>query len=361
MTDMLEKKLLAEGTLREVNPLDSPEWRSLLKSPDASIFHSPEWMRVMKATYEGLLFHAVVIERLNHPIAGVAWTETDDMLGHRKTTLAGCDYCDVIASSPEERRSLGNYVLHDGLPWSLRSRARNKVHLDVQERIKGTYALQTIDLQPAETEMWTRLSSMSRRGVRKAQREGVKVRIATDHSELREWFLLHLRVRRNKHRLLAQPFAFFENMWDEFIARGNGFLLLAEYDSRIIGGDLFLTWRDQCYYKSNASDTSYLHLRPNNLLLWYGMLEAKTRGCTTLDLGRSPRENTGLVAFKEGFGAQEETLHVVDYDTYRDESQANREREARDLMRSMTQMFVREDVSEAAAEEAGARLYRYFV
>jgi hypothetical protein len=91
------------------------------------------------------------------------------------------------------------------------------------------------------------------------------------------------------------------------------------------------------------------------------MLEAQSRGCVSLDLGRSPRDNAGLVAFKQGFGAREETLHVIDYEVCDDARQVRREREARDLLRSMTQMFVREDVSEAASEEAGARLYRYFV
>lgn len=356
----LPAKPTQEASLCQIDPLNSKAWSQLLDSPDASLFHSPEWMRVIAKTYD-MGLGGVVLQANGQPVAGAAWTTANDILGDRWSSLVCSDFCDILAPNEEAARAVGHHVVKHAPRWGLRTRTRNAVSLDVPGRTKSSYALQTIDLRPIETEMWTSLSSMARRGVRKAQREGVTVRLATNKAELREWFLLHLRLRRGKHNLLAQPFAFFENIWDDFIEPGNGFLLLAIHDDQIIAGDLFLTWRDQCYYKSNASVTSLLSLRPNNLLLWHGMLEAKARGCVSLDLGRSPRDNAGLIAFKQGFGAVEESVINVDYDKDAEHRETRREDEARLLLRTMTRLFAREDVSEPVAEEAGAYLYRYFV
>jgi len=51
----------------------------------------------------------------------------------------------------------------------------------------------------------------------KSQREGLVVRLAQSEEELRAFFEMHLKVRKYKYGLLAQPYRFFQNIWRHFI------------------------------------------------------------------------------------------------------------------------------------------------
>jgi CelD/BcsL family acetyltransferase involved in cellulose biosynthesis len=115
-------------------------------------------------------------------------------------------------------------------------------------------------------------------------------------------------LTRKKHGLLPQPWRFFANVHQHMIASGRGHLLLAEFEGRPIAGDLLLQFRDQMVYKFNASDPAFLHLRPNNLLLWEAIKLSAAQGCRTLDLGRCDEDNEGLRRFKLLWGSEERRL-----------------------------------------------------
>lgn len=357
----MQNLTVLEPTARMVDPVTSPAWAELISSTASTLFHSPQWMRVLQETYH-IPLSSCILERAGRPVAGVAWSPINDLLGPRRVTLPFSDFCDPLASSPQEGRTegrtLAELVAVEGQPWVLRALARNLPDVPFPVTASTLYKWQSIELTPSTQELWDRLTSMASRGVRKAERSGVEVRQAIDKGELREWYLLHLRLRRAKFGLLAQPYAFFERIWDTFFEKGQGFLLLATHQDRVIGGTLYLIWKDVCYYKFSASDGGYLSLRPNNLVMWRGVLEAKERGCRLLDLGRSPVGEPGLVAFKQGFGAKDEDMYAVTYDK-EGKAQENA-REARRLLNDLTRLFVQESVPERVTEEAGALLYRFF-
>ena len=345
-----------EPSLNIVDPVTSRAWAQLVSSRPSTLFHSPAWMRVIQATY-GISFSACLWEQ-GCQVGGVPWTQTTDLLGARRITLPFSDFCDVLAPSPQVARVLAQYVADQGRPWNLRTLARNIPDMEIPVAQSTLFKWQSVDLSPDLPELWTRLSSMARRGVRKAERNGVEVRHASGKQQLRDWYQLHLKLRKTKYGLLAQPYTFFENIWDTFVESEQGFLLVAMYEGRVIAAILFLFWQDTCYYKFTSSDPYHLSLRPNNLLLWRGIQEAKERGFRLLDLGRSNARQTGLVAFKRAFGASEEDLLDV---TYRpDAGGSDEETDVSRLLRDVTQLFVKDSVPDNITEEAGALLYRFF-
>lgn len=353
----LPDRAVNKVTLHTVDPVTSTTWAQLVSGTASTLFHSPQWMRVIQETY-GLPLAAYVLQQEEEPIAGVPWCQVNDFLGRRRVTLAYSDFCDILAPTRKESRTLAEFIAMDGHPWTLRTLARNLPDVSVPVSRNALFKWQGIDLDADQQVLWERLSSMAQRGVGKAERSGVEVRQADSKEELREWFLLHLRLRKAKFGLLAQPYAFFENIWDIFIETGKGFLLIGRYQDKIVGGTLYLLWKDTCYYKFNTSDMASLALRPNNLLLWRGMLEAKARGCHFLDLGRSPVKQEGLMAFKRGFGAIEEDLYSLTYQTSNGD---NADAQARGLLESLTHLFVKDCVPDSVTEQAGTLLYRFFV
>lgn len=346
-----------QSTLRIVDPITDSVWAQLVSREPSTLFHSPQWMAVIQNSY-GFSFSACVLEEEGRPVGGVPWCQISDVLGSRRVTLPFSDFCDVLAATQEEGRVLAEYAANSGAPWVLRTLARRLPDLELPVARSTLLKWQSIDLGPDTSVLWAGLSSRARNKVRQAENSGVEVRQAVDRQELREWYLLHLRLRKTKYGLLAQPYSFFENIWDAFVEKEQGLLLLAEYEGQVIAGTIFLFWRDGCYYKFSASDPHQLSLRPNNLLLWRGMLEAKDRGFSLLDLGRSNAQQEGLIAFKRAFGATEEDLHSITYGS--DDGESEQEEEARRLLQELTGLFVDEKVPDSVTEEAGSLLYRLF-
>lgn len=344
--------------IRTVDPVTDAAWAELVTSRPSTIFHSPDWMRAIQKTY-GFNPEAAVIEQDGTPLAGLPWLQFSDFVGDRRISLAFSDFCDPLFTTPDQARTLAEAAFGNGdQPWNLRARVSNLPDVAFPVIGIGEYKWHGVDLTPDEDALWKRMASMTQRGVKKAKREGVEIRIAQDKSELREWFLLHMRLRREKHELLAQPYSFFENIWDAFVEKGQGFLMNAIFDGKIIGGTLYLNWQDTCYYKFNASDPDYLQVRPNNLLMWQGMLTAKERGFRMLDFGRSSADQDGLVTYKRSFGSNEDDMHSVTYG-YADR-QKDTTKQAKQLLGNLTRLFIDQGVSDDVMEEAGNLLYPYF-
>ena len=342
-------------TLRAVDPVTSADWAALTSGPGSTLFHSPEWLRVVQETYD-LPISACVVDD-GGPVAGIAWAQISPLLGGRLVSLPFCDHAGPIAQTAEQANALVQHVRHIGRPWSLRS-ATSALHgLPMEQWVSRRALLPRLDLVGDEAVLWGRLSPMARRGVRKGQKSPIEIRAATDKTQLRDWYLLHLRLRKAKFGLLAQPYSFFERIWDTFVESGRGFLLLATLEGRVVAGTLYLLWGDTCYYKFNASESGSLPLRPNNLLLWQGMCEAKRLGCRTLDLGRTAPHQRGLRDFKRAFGATEEELLFASFNDAPAEKDAP---EAAKLLQDLTGLFVQPSVPDSVTEQAGARLYRYF-
>jgi lipid II:glycine glycyltransferase (peptidoglycan interpeptide bridge formation enzyme) len=121
------------------------------------------------------------------------------------------------------------------------------------------------------------------------------------------YYQLHLRTRM-KHGMPAQPQRFFFALWDSFASSGTVQLLLAEYEGTIIAGMILVMAGTTVKYGYGASDERYLQLAPNNLLLWTAITQGCTQGYQLLDLGRTARDNQGLMEFKRRWGAYEEQL-----------------------------------------------------
>ncbi len=215
-----------------------------------------------------------------------------------------------------------------------------------------------IDLQGDETSSWQRLRGSARRAIKKAQQNGIVVQAAQSKEGLRAFFDLHLRVRKYKYGLLAQPYRFFENIWDQFIAKGKGTLMLASYQDQVIGGVMFLEWQNTLYYKFNASNLEMITLRPNDLIIWEGIRYGQSRGLRFLDFGLSDWDQEGLLQYKRKFASAEKTISLLAYTP--EGSPSAKEKQIRQLLPKLTDLFVDETVPDSITEKAGEALYQFF-
>ena len=158
--------------------------------------------------------------------------------------------------------------------------------------------------------------------------------------------------------MLAQPQSFFFALEEKFAAVDGWFPLGAYYKGELIAATVYLRWKDVLYYKFNASRQHRLDVRPNNLLLWAGVLAARRLHCHMLDLGPSDDDQPGLIHFKQGTGAAESELRFWQWAPPRHED--HRGDQVRRLLRELTAALTRPDVDDAVAIRMSEKIYRYF-
>ncbi|MBI2861639.1 MAG: GNAT family N-acetyltransferase [Chloroflexi bacterium] len=348
---MLEVKLRIE----QADPRSDPRWQRLVQERPSSVFHSPGWMQALTDTY-GLDFQAYILtDSSGNPKAGVPFSPISDIRGQRMVTLPFCDYCDPLVSEQEEWRSLITALLGEQMPVSLRCLYSPLPLADERFAIAKEAKWHGLDITPNLDALWQSLDGSARRCIKKAQRQGVAVQVAQGKEELRAFYDLHLRTRKYKYSLLAQPYCFFENIWRRFLADGLGALLVAVRGSEIIGGVLFLEWKDTVYYKFSASASDDLMYRPNDLIIWEAIKCYKQKRFRFLDFGLSDLDQPGLVRYKRKFASHELTATYLRSRLFIEDGQR-----AAKLLAGLSSLFSDASVPDDISEKAGALLYSYF-
>ena len=167
---------------------------------------------------------------------------------------------------------------------------------------------------------------------------------------------LHVSLRKYKFRLLAQPFALFERIWQEFAVHDGIVTLLAHVNGEPVAGAVYLAWNDVLYYKFGASLPRTLPLRPNDALAWTALRWASERGFRLLDWGLSDLDQPGLIAYKRKWASQERrivTLRSIS-------RELDNNRDAGQLLGELTCLLTEDAVPDHITERAGCLLYRYF-
>jgi lipid II:glycine glycyltransferase (peptidoglycan interpeptide bridge formation enzyme) len=149
--------------------------------------------------------------------------------------------------------------------------------------------------------------SQVQRGIRKAHREGVRVRWGSSRGDVEVFYSLHLATRR-RLGVPIQPRAFFDGLWERLLEPGLGAIVISEIDDRPVAAAVFLGWRDTLVYKFGASDRDAWSYRPNHALFWDAIRWACEKGFAVLDFGRTDLDNDGLRGFKGGWGTLESPL-----------------------------------------------------
>src|SRR5262249_41172502 len=83
----------------------------------------------------------------------------------------------------------------------------------VQLESRCGYVTHTLDLSPGPEQLFKKFHLTSiRQMIKRAEKKGLKFRLAENEDDLKDFFRLHISVRK-KHGLPPHPYAFFVNMW----------------------------------------------------------------------------------------------------------------------------------------------------
>ena len=165
-----------------------------------------------------------------------------------------------------------------------------------------------------------------------------------------EWVLPSHGSDAPRHHLPPQPIEWFRNvaacMGDQLQIR------VAFKNGTEIAGILTLQHKDVVVYKYGCSDTAFQNLGGTPILLWKTILEAKAAGLTCMDFGRSDADNSGLIAFKDRWGAKSSKLTYLRWSR----------KQAPDVARRRSSSVVRQLFAlmpDAVLQATGRILYRH--
>jgi len=308
--------------LEIINPLNYPGWDELvLSTKNYSFSHSSNWARVLHESYgyKPLYFAMIDTGRI---LALISCMEIKSILtGKRAVSLPFTDYCEPIIEqgfSDETFHPLLNKLVAYGKKASWNS-IELRCQISLSQQVSPSYTCygHTLDVSKKEDETFSALRDSTRRNIRKAIKDGVKVGIFNSLDSVREFYRLNCLTRRD-HGLPPQPFRFFEKVYEHVLSKDKGFVALSSYEDTYIAGAIYFHFGENAIYKYGASDRNYQHLRANNLVMWEAIKWYSQNGYKSFCFGRTEPENDGLLQFKRGWGAQERSVPYYKYDIKRE-------------------------------------------
>jgi CelD/BcsL family acetyltransferase involved in cellulose biosynthesis len=342
-----------------IDPRLSPAWDEFVAlQPEGSVFHSAAWARVLLETYGYQPRYYVLTDASSDILAGIPLLLVRSRLtGRRLVGLPFSDLCPPLVRNGCDASPLLESIHKDAQGDHLsyiEMRGASSLPLSQSGFQETTcFTRHVIPLHKPLEELEAAFHSSARRGMKKAQREGVSVRSATSPAEMRRFYRLYVTTRR-KHGVVPAPYRFFEKIQAHLLAAGSGCLLLAEWQDRLIAADLLL-WDARCLtYKFNVSDPQFLEQRPNNLLMWEAIRLGRELGCSSFDLGRSEADNEGLHRFKSLWASEASPLPYYYYPTVRGFATENQ----MSLRRTLMTVAVRLTPS-LFLPKAGGLIYRH--
>ncbi len=151
-----------------------------------------------------------------------------------------------------------------------------------------------------ERDLFDLLDRDARRCVRKASKEKVTIRPAESVEELRAFYDIFKEFSVTKG-FMSRGLAYQENLWKEFVSRGNGRLFLAVYEDRVIGGLICLMFGRKCLAMHMGTPYVYQKLQTYYAYVWESIRWAKENNCLWYSF-RGVGSSRSQEHFKRKFG-----------------------------------------------------------
>lgn len=177
--------------------------------------------------------------------------------------------------------------------------------------------LWVLPLAQSETELLIGMRKTTRNLVRRAEREGVTVRLTARREDLPMFLRLYEETADREHFVPFSVHAL-ETEFTTFAADGKVLLAIAEYQRQPLAAAMILFTPWSAFYHHGASSRVHPQIPAAVALHWAAIREAKRRGCAeynfwgitpTSRVGRWEKHPwSGITLFKTGFGGREVPL-----------------------------------------------------
>jgi len=343
----------AIGRAYRFDPLSDPRWEHFVNlEPRSSVFHEKGWLSTLNRTYkyepvgyttaapDEALRNAMVFCRVK------SW-----LTGKRLVSLPFSDHCEPLVDSLDQLKMLLEPAQKELREGKLKYIDIRPLSLTFSPGLENaeTYFLHLLDLRPTLDELYKKLHGDSiRRKIQRAERESLTHEVGSSEEMLAEFYNLHV-ITRQRQEVPPHPLKWFRNV---LTCLGEAAQIrVARKNGTAIASILTLAHKDKMVYKYGCSDAHSHNLGGMQFLFWHLIRYAKEHGFVELDFGRSECANTGLVTFKDRWGARRQELKYLRYP----ERPANSDQDSSRAMKLGKKVFAR--CPQSVLRVAGNLLY----
>ena len=291
----------------KLNPLQDLRWQRFVdRHPHGSLFHTTFWLEALRRTYRYEPVAYTTTPPGEELLNGLAFCRIRSWVsGGRLVSLPFSDHCDPLAGQ-DEMAELMDWLKasRHGKRWKyieLRPTSAPGAMRKYDATRSEAFSWQVLDLRPSLDTLFHNFhKSCVQRKIRRAEREGLTYEEGRSDDLLKKFYELVLLTRR-RNGLPPQPLVWFRNA---ITCLGSRVLVrVASKDNQPVAGIVTIQYKDTLVYKYGASDSRFNNLGGNALLFWRSIQDAKRDGLLKFDFGRSEADNSGLVTFKQNWGA----------------------------------------------------------
>lgn len=286
---------------------DEASWDGYVHAhPAASGYHLMAWRQVVEKAFGHRTFYLMAKDE-HGEVRGVLplFFLSSRLFGRFLVSMPFLNYGGILADNPEAQAALlaSAVDVAKGLEAS-HIELRHQESSDMGWPNKQHKVSMRLELPCQFEVLWKGFSAKLRSQIRRAQKEGMTVRI--EGNELLEDF--YRLFSRNMRDLGTPVYArkFFETILQTFPKETR--IGIVYWKDRPLAGGLLYGFRNMLEIPWASSDRRYNHLAPN-MLLYSSVLEYACRqGFRIFDFGRSTPDS-GTFHFKEQWGARPVPLH----------------------------------------------------
>jgi lipid II:glycine glycyltransferase (peptidoglycan interpeptide bridge formation enzyme) len=300
----------------EIDPTADKRWDSFVqRHSQASIFHTRAWLQALQQTY-GYKPRAVVILHERTLTAAIPFCEVTGFFGKRRmVSLPFSDHCQPLVETQEQLQELTAYLeaKRDAEKWDyLELRPTEPIAtLGLEDSERFVFHLLNLRRNPEEIFASLHKDCVQRK-IRRAEKAGLAVEDGTSDALLDKFYRLLVMTRR-RHGLPAQPIDWFRNLISKF---GSSLTIsIVCSTAHPVAGIITIRHNQSVVYKYGGADHRFQSLGGMQLLLWRTIQRGTRDGLQKFDLGRSDLSDSGLVTFKDRWGAEQSILTYRRYGT----------------------------------------------
>jgi hypothetical protein len=300
----------------EIDPLTDDRWPDLLERQSrASVFHTRNWLEALKRTYK--------YEPIAYTTAAPGTPLTNGwvfcriqswLTGRRLVSLPFSDHCIPLINSEAELGQMSQVVLQgkEQERWKyIECRLPDETPFPGGFVRSHQFYLHRLNLEPDLDTLFNGLhKSSTQRKIKRAERESLICEVGCSELLLDKLYKL-LSLTRRRRKMPPQPRKWFSNLLGCF---GSELTVWVASKQEIpVASIITIRFKNSLVYKYGGSDDRFFQFGGMQWLLWRAIMDAKQRGLTELDLGRSDVRDKGLSVFKDRLGATSSCLTYFRY------------------------------------------------
>ena len=159
-----------------------------------------------------------------------------------------------------------------------------------------------INLDRAEEEIWGDIQKSRRKGINRAEKNGIVIKRVANRDELRSCYDLVLETYK-RFKVPIADFSLFETAWEDLSLMGLSDFFIALIDSEAVGTRITLNYKDMVYdwYAGSRPEVDYV----DEALVWQ-ILKENAGKYKLFDFGGAghPDKPYGVREFKRRFGGE---------------------------------------------------------